>query len=112
VALLVVMIGTAVPLVAYPGVLHSLHLGPSRPSITLPTWAEWKTGSAPHAAFSYPASAVQMPSAQGHTLQQHAYLVWKQRKLLTIHALHNEFLRLLQNCSVQASSARACRSCR
>ena len=45
VALLVVVVGIAVPLVAYPGVMHSLHLGPSRPSITLPSWAEWKTGA-------------------------------------------------------------------
>ena len=43
-ALLVVLVGVAVAAVRHPQVLRDLRLGPTVPSITLPTWQEWKTG--------------------------------------------------------------------
>lgn len=43
-ALLVVLVGLVVAAVQNPHVFQDLHLGPTVPTLTLPTWQEWKTG--------------------------------------------------------------------
>lgn len=43
-ALLLVVAGVAMALVSDPTILHSLHLGPSRPQILLPSGEQWRRG--------------------------------------------------------------------